>query len=135
MVELETITGYTTGEAVPTVGLVNTFTITNTLTNPLETEVTVTKKWVDDENSQKTRPNPEEVTVTLTGTVEGTDYSKTYTEKLNEDNSWTYTFTKLPKNEKGEEIQYSVKEEVPENYTATTSGDMTTGYTITNTIS
>ena len=37
-------------------------------------------------------------------------------------NTWTYTFTNLPKYYKGKEIQYSVTEEAVKNYTPTLTG-------------
>ncbi|WP_323735802.1 Cna B-type domain-containing protein [Methanosphaera sp. ISO3-F5] len=54
---------------------------------------------------------------------------------LSEDNSWTYTFTGLPKHDENKEIiHYRVDEiTIPEGYTATYSGNMHNGFTITNT--
>ena len=125
--ELETISGYTTGEAVATVGLVNTFTITNTLTKPEKTEVKVTKNWDDNKNSESTRPGS--ITVNLYGTDKDEPVK---TETLNEGNNWSTTFTDLDKNYQGSPINYTVTEDTVENYTQTNEGkectkDETTG--------
>ena len=98
------------------------YTITNSYT-PDVTSVTVTKKWEDNENAAKTRP--EYITVTL---KDGDDVVGTV--KLTADNGWKYTFTGLPKYKDGAEIVYTVTEtDIPGNYTSTVDG-----LTITNTL-
>ena len=52
---------------------------------------------------------------------------------LGADNQWTHTWTDLLQREDGSDIAYTVQEVgTPEGYTATVSGDATTGFTITN---
>ena len=104
-------------------------TITNTFNIPDEKVVVdVSKTWVDTAEQQDKRPS--EVTVVL----KGGEIERTYNLKEAED--WKYTFTGLPKyDNEANEINYTV-EEVTTNefYTNTSvSGDMTSGYTITNT--
>ena len=102
------------------------FTITNTHT-PETIDIPVTKVWEDGNNQDGLRPN--EITVSLKNGDTTVD-----TVTLNEANTWKHTFTDLPKNSNGTEIEYTVVEEgVPEDYTSETAGDMKTGYIITNT--
>ena len=68
-----------------------------------------------------------EVTVTLTGTVEGSEWKYTDTTKLNEDNTWSDTFTNLPVFHEGKLISYSVTEEA----ITFDSTQHSTGYTTT----
>ena len=119
-------------------------TITNTHT-PEITEITVTKIWDDENNVANKRP--ENVTIKIEGDQDpakaGNEVSKEYTlTQANvgtNANEWTYTFTNLPKyNIYGNEITYTIAEELPENifYTkenSKTTGDMKLGFTITNT--
>ncbi len=88
---------------------------------PEITSVTVTKAWVG--------PKTNSVTVHLL--ADGTDTGKTIT--LDEAANWTGTFSNLPKYKDGTAITYTVKEDDITNYTSTTTGDATTGFTITNT--
>src|SRR5699024_131929 len=89
--------------------------------------VTVEKIWEDANNQDGIRPN--EITVDLL--KNGTEYDNI---KLNNANSWKHTFDSLPKYENGTEIEYTVQEsEVPAQYSSETTGDMETGYVITNT--
>ena len=114
-------------------------TVTNTFEVPGDTiEVPVIKVW--DDNSNVANKRPTTVTVKLTGSD-----GKEYTQELNNSNAvkdnintWTYTFTELPKyNSVGDEITYALSEEPTESifYTEENSeitGDMTSGYTVTN---
>lgn len=114
------------------------FTITNRRT-PDTTQVTVTKKWADDNDRDGKRPD--EITVQLLKKdgdkwVEVKD--QTATIKPDAEGNWTsYTFTALPKNENGKPIEYSVKEvldaDTDELYDSILTGDMENGFTITNT--
>ena len=93
--------------------------------------VTVRKVWDDGNNAHNLRP--QELTVTLLGNGEAK-----YTETLNAANDWMYTFEDLPtKDTTGKAIVYSVREEAFENdeeYDAPVySGDVNTGFVITNT--
>ena len=104
-------------------------TLTNTY-GPAETEVTVTKKWVDNGT------HPTEVKVQLY--ADGRAIGEPVT--LSESNNWSHTWTKLakytnPTGSKEEEIEYKVAEtEVPEGYVATITGNGTTSIEITNTL-
>ena len=102
--------------------MANGFTITNT--NNEKVNVSVTKAWVGPAKASakvvlKKVGNPaviEEKELTAGG-------------------GWTTTFTGKPKYEaNGTEIKYTVEEkDVPQGYTASVSGTMASGFTITNT--
>ena len=107
---------------------VDSYTVTVTGTDiknsytPEITSVTVTKAWVG--------PKTNSVTVHLL--ADGTDTGKTVT--LSDANSWTDSFSGLDKyNADGTEIVYTVKEDDVANYTSVTTGDIASGFTITNT--
>ncbi len=103
-------------------------TITNTHT-PDVTSVTVTKSWVDGSNQDGIRP--ENLTLTLNGLPEGVTAPDPEITKNGD--SWTYTWSGLPKKANGQDITYTVSEEnVPEGYTVSGSPAQNTG-TITNT--
>ena len=103
-------------QVTPTGGAIQT--ITN---KPIKTSVPVTKAWVG--------PKTNSVNVHLL--ADGTDTGKTIT--LDEAANWTGTFSNLPKYKDGTAITYTVKEDDITNYTSATTGDATTGFTITNT--
>ncbi len=116
------VDGYTTNLS----GNVETgFVITNTHT-PEKISVPVTKVWDDDNNHDGMRTN--EVTVILFANGQEADRLV-----LNASNNWTNSFTGLDKYKDGNEITYTVSEVTVDNYTATITGDQTSGYTITNT--
>lgn len=88
-----------------------------TITNTKITEVTslkVTKNWSDKNNEAGKRPVSIQVELLKNGTGTG------ITAELSDENNWTCTFEKLPKqDEKGKEIHYSAKEcSVPKGYTS-----------------
>ena len=109
--------------------MTNGYTITNTFEVPDEkVSVDVTKVWVDAGEQQDKRAS--EVEVVLKNGEE-----EAGRKKLNELNNWKETFADLAKyDENGDEIKYTV-EEVTTNkfYKSEINGDMTNGYTITNT--
>ena len=90
---------------------------------PIRTTVKATKQWVG--------PIGSAVTVHLY--ADDVDTGKTVT--LNAANNWEDTFTNLRKYKPGTttEIKYTVKEDAIANYNGVVSGDMATGFTITNT--
>ena len=90
---------------------------------PIRTSVKATKQWVG--------PIGSAVTVHLY--ADDVDTGKTVT--LNAANNWEDTFTNLRKYKPGTttEIKYTVKEDAVANYDGVVSGDMATGFTITNT--
>ena len=109
------VNGYTTGIS----GTAMTgFTITNTITGKVS--IPVTKKWIGKPVSS--------AKIELYA-----DGVKKDSITLNEENHWQHTFANLDKYKNGTEIKYTVKEEAIANYKSVVSGDMTSGYTITNT--
>lgn len=104
----------------------NVFTVTNTEI----TSVSAEKVWDDNENSGNTRPD--EITVRLI--ANGAAYNGDGTVALNDANGWKCTWNGLPKYDaNGAKIAYDV-EEVGNTakYRAVKSGDMESGYVITN---
>lgn len=91
---------------------INGFDVTNTRT-PDTTSVTVTKKWDDKNNFDKTRPSSIQVQLYANGKQTGKPVS------LSADSKWTYTFDNLPVNMEGHKITYTVKEiNIPQGYAA-----------------
>ena len=105
---------------------VDGYNITNSY-KPEETSVKVTKKWEDADNQDGKRP--ESIKVQLYGNDKKVGEEVT----LNEGNSWTHTWAKLPKNAAGIPIKYTVKEvgEV-DNYTTSYGEDSQGNIIITN---
>ena len=94
---------------------------------PEQLVIPVKKVWVDDNDAQSLRPTSVHVTLFADG-------EKVDEVDLNSTNSWQYIFTGLSRYRRGHEIQYTVQEDAVANYTTSYSGDMTTNFTITNTI-
>ena len=82
-------------------------------------------------NRSKAWVGPKTNSVTVHLLADGTDTDKTLT--LDEAANWTGTFSNLPKYKDGTEIVYTVKEDDIANYTVAITGDVTSGFTITNT--
>ena len=103
---------------------INGYNITNSHT-PETTEIKGTKIWDDKDNQDGKRP--EKITVTLYANgqkVESKDISGT------DSNKWEYTFTGLPKYDKGHEIEYTVDESEVKDYTKKVEKyDITNSYT------
>lgn len=93
------------------------FTVTNTITGKLD--IPVTKVWVG--------PATDSVTVNLYA-----DGVKVDTVQLTAANQWKYTFANLDKYENGREIVYTVDEVLIPGYKTKITGDVQTGFTITN---
>ena len=87
-------------------------TITNKHT-PEVRDVNVKKEWIDDGNSQNTRPTSVTVTLKANGETAKVDNP---TVTLNESNSWAYTWTGVDKKANGEDIEYTVVENPVANY-------------------
>ena len=102
--------------------MANGFTITNT--NNEKVNVSVTKAWV----------GPAKASAKVELRKEGSN-NALQTQELNAAGSWKHTFTGLDKYENnGTPIKYTVVEkDVPQGYTASVSGTMASGFTITNT--
>lgn len=107
------------------------YTITNTY-KPESVSVKVTKVWDDADNQDGWRPTSLTINLYKNGDTE--TVVKTLTLPIA--GEWSGTFSDLPKYENGEEIQYTVDEAAFTNsgkYTKVITGDMSQGYTITNT--
>ena len=115
--------GYELGTDEYTLQVTSTGGAIQTITNkPIKTSVPVTKIWVG--------PKAGPITVHLL--ADGTDTGKTLT--LNETGNWKGSFDGLRKYKTdGTEIVYTVKEDDVANYTNSITGDITVGFTITNT--
>ena len=99
-----------------------------TFTNKMDLiSIPVTKVWEGEVDAAKTRP--ESITVKLL--ADGTDSGLTL--ELSEKNKWSDTFKDLPSHKDGVEIKYTIEEVEVKYYTTTIEGDMTKGFTITNT--
>ncbi|WP_419727588.1 Cna B-type domain-containing protein [Terrisporobacter petrolearius] len=94
------------------------FTVTNTITG--KTSVGVTKKWIGKASDR--------VTVNLMADGKMVD-----SQILNEGNEWQYTFSNLEKYKDGKEINYTVKETPIDGYKTEITGDMNSGFVVTNT--
>lgn len=89
--------------------------------------ITITKKWEDNDNKAKKRPTTITVNLKNGESIVGTVV-------LSESNNWTDTIKNLPlKDAQGKEIDYKVDEVSVPGYTTTIDGDKTSGFTITNT--
>lgn len=88
--------------------------------------VELVKEWQDDNNRDGKRP--EEVTIV----VKGDDLTKEIS--LKSGDNWENTVNGLPKyKENGDAIIYSFKEKTIDGYSGESSGDMSKGFTFTNT--
>ena len=98
---------------------------------PEKTSVKVTKAWNDANNQDGVRP----ASVKVKLLADGVETDKTVT--LTKENNWKGSFDNLDKyktGKVGQEIQYTVKEEVVENgYVGVVTGSMAAGFNITNT--
>ena len=112
----DTVDGYT--------ATINGFDVTNTYV-PESIEVSVLKIWDDDDNSDKARPN----SITVMLYANGVEIA---VKELSELDNWAWTFTDLAKYEDGVEIVYTIAEAEIESYFTSITGDMYTGFEITN---
>ena len=92
-----------------------------------KTSVSVEKKWKDQDNKDGSRPSSVSVQLYANGKASGDPVT------LDAANSWKHTWSGLDKNASGKAITYTVKEtSVPHGYTSTISGDMASGFMVTN---
>ncbi|MBR5932081.1 MAG: Cna B-type domain-containing protein [Lachnospiraceae bacterium] len=106
-------------------------TITNTHKTET-TDVTITKKWDDAEDQDGKRIAADKFAEKLTLKADGTAVKdKTPEITDNKDNTYTITWTDLPKNAKGSPINYTVEESAIDGYTTEGSPAKADG-TITN---
>ncbi len=108
--EAATPDGYIKNEVVTEEGT----TITNTHT-PATVEVKGSKTWNDADNQDGLRPEKIVIRLFANGIEAGM-------KEVTEQDSWSWSFTNLPKYEAGVEIVYTVKEDKVEGYTAAVSG-------------
>lgn len=94
------------------------------------TEVSVEKKWNDNDDEKQNRP--ETITVNLIAIYGGQEY-KVDSVVLNKDNKWEHSFKDLPTINDGNKITYTVKEEPIDGYKSELSGSEKEGFTIINT--
>ena len=94
---------------------------------PETVDVKGDKKWLDDNDKDKKRPD--EITVGLY--VDNTKIKET---KATKANNWEFKFENLPKYKKGKKIEYTVKEEPVEGYTSSIKKVSDNVYQIVNTI-
>lgn len=94
------------------------------------TEVSAEKRWDDNDDEKKIRP--ESIIVNLIAIYEGKEY-KVDSVVLSKDNGWKHTFKDLPTVNDNKKITYTVKEEAIKGYKSELSGSEKEGYTITNT--
>ena len=121
-VKEEPVQGYTTTYEKTYCG----YNITNEH-KPETVEVKGDKKWLDDNDKDKKRPN--EITIGLYA-----DHVKIKETKATKANNWEFKFENLPKYKKGKKIEYTVKEEPVEGYTSSIKKISDNVYQILNTI-
>ena len=98
------------------------FTITNSHTSE-KTEVKGEKTWSDGGNQDGSRPSSITVNLLANGT-------KVASKEVTAKDNWKYSFTDLPKYEKGTAINYTVTEDAVAGYSTTINGyDITNSYT------
>ena len=95
------------------------------VTNTLSKELTITKKWVDNNNSYLTRPS----NVTIKVLQNNKDYKDVVITGNYSTNEWTNKITVPVYDSEGNEYVYTLKEEVVENYSSTYDSDT---FTFTN---
>ncbi len=102
------------------------YNVTNTHT-PGQTSLTVVKAWDDGNDQDGIRPESVEVALLKNGTATG------QTVTLSEKNGWRDSFTGLDEYTGGKQNVYTVQETAVDGYTAGITGNVSDGYTITNT--
>ena len=92
-------------------------------------DIPVEKKWDDNNNAKKIRP--ESITVELIATYEGKSYV-VETRELSEANEWKTVFKELPTKNAGNPITYKVKEIAVAGYDSKITWSADKGFVITN---
>ena len=119
--------GYTIEENQVKVDTATRITSITNIHTPEETQVTVKKVWADEDDQDGIRA----AAVTVELLANGVPTAEAV---LNEGNTWSYTFEKLPVKEDGADITYTVREiNAPEGYTVEVNGDAESGFVVTNT--
>ncbi|WP_314795310.1 Cna B-type domain-containing protein, partial [Eggerthia catenaformis] len=117
-VEEDPVTGYK--------AIYDGFNITNEH-KPETINISGSKKWIDDNDKEKKRPDEIKI-----GLYKGN--KKIRETKATKTNNWEFKFENLPKNEKGKEIEYTIKEEPVAGYTSSIKKVSKNVYEIVNTI-
>ncbi|MCT2150659.1 Cna B-type domain-containing protein [Dermabacter vaginalis] len=129
--EVDGFTSKVTGDAA------SGFTITNTQTPPPTTSVDVAKVWKSFDGSDLDSALTTPVRVQLMKTVDGKTTPVGEPVELSAENNWTHAFTDLPEwqliDGKKVDVSYSVQEIEVEGFTLAVTGDVKSGFTITNT--
>lgn len=99
---------------------------TYSLVNKKQTEVSVKKVWDDSDDAHKLRPASITVELLNRGEPAGKQL------ELSAENGWQGSFEKLPAYLEGKPAEYSVREVAVKNYQAEVTGDVKSGYVITN---
>lgn len=94
-----------------------------------KTEVQVKKKWDDNENANKKRPDT--IKVQLLAKVGDKEYL-VETKEVKADEDWKAEFKDLPTLFEGAELTYTIKEVAIDGYESKVAGDQTNGFTVTN---
>ena len=92
-------------------------------------DIPVTKVWNDNNNNDGKRPNNVKVELLENGSSTGKKLI------LSSENNWKGSFQNLVAEKDGKAINYSVVEVATNGYQASVTGDVNTGYTITNSYS
>ena len=115
------------------------FTVTNKHTPELvdgDGEIPVKKIWYDNNNYYNARPASITVTLKENGTVTNNTLTISTEDVIenpeNPNNEWQDKFVGLPKYKNGQEIDYSIVENVPNTYESEVTGNYKDGFTITN---
>ncbi len=99
---------------------------TYSLVNKKQTEVSVKKVWDDSDDAHKLRPTSVTVELLNRGEPAGKQL------ELSAENGWQGRFEELPAYLEGKPAEYSVREVAVKNYQAEVTGDVKSGYVITN---
>ncbi|MDI9490557.1 MAG: Cna B-type domain-containing protein [Bacillota bacterium] len=103
----------------------DTYNVKNTH-KPNVINIQVTKVWQD--NADKEKARPDQVTIKLLANEVETGDELI----LKLDNKWTGSFENLAEYNKGKKVEYTIVEVEVKGYTSKITGDVTTGFTITN---
>ncbi|ETY71990.1 LPXTG-motif cell wall anchor domain-containing protein [Bifidobacterium moukalabense DSM 27321] len=107
---------------------VDGFDLTNSYT-PGRTSVSVSKVWKDSNDKEHRRPKSVKVQLYADGAAQGAPV------ELSGANHWANTWTGLYQKKSGKSVAYTVKEiGTVDGYTGEVTGDMTSGFTVTNTV-
>ena len=93
------------------------------------TKIDVEKKWEDNENANKKRPDT--IKVQLYAKVGEEEYL-VETKEVKAEEDWKVKFENLPTLFEGVEVTYTIKEKTIDGYESEVTGDQANGFTVTN---